>query len=324
MEGVGLLPEGTKASDIFVVVSNVVTFPGLFGLIMAALVAALMSTADTLVNGMSSIAINDIWRPYLLPNRPDRVYLTLARIHCVVIMGIGLSLVPLFEQFRTIYDAHGAFTAAVTPPLVVSLLLAIVWRRFNRYGVLAVLTLGTFLVTFSLFYPEVIRPFAHGVVPEEGIATYKVFPYMRACYGMIVCLAVGVIGNGFGTLLNPSLKQTPDDHLSLTSRHTLMSLFKGGKPNLDPGKPVLASLEKNTQLSEEEIRISPRVAEKMNARVGDLLYIEDERRWLGGLKSVHGRLKEIAEGTEEVQISGDLIERGRFDANRSIRIRKVF
>lgn len=319
-----MFPDGIAGSDVFVVVSNMVTIPGLFGLIMAALVAALMSTADTLVNGMSAIAINDIWRPYLLPNRTDRFYLNLARVHCLAIMAIGLSLVPLFEQFKTIYDAHGAFTASVTPPLVVSLFLAIVWKRFNRVGAMSVLILGTLLVAFSLFYPGVIRPFAHGVVPDESAAPYKMFKYMRACYGLAVCFGVGVIGNCIGAFLFPSLRSIPEDHLSLTSNLTLMRIFKGSEPNTEKGENVLSPVEKVDDLGEEEIRLPESLADKCKAKVGDLVYIEDERRWLGGLKSVHGKVKEVVGDAESVGISGELIERGRFDLSRRVWVSKVF
>ncbi|MCA9444679.1 MAG: sodium:solute symporter family protein [Candidatus Omnitrophica bacterium] len=324
MDAVGMFPDGIEGSDAFVVVSNMVTFPGLFGLIMAALVAALMSTADTLVNGMSAIAINDIWRPYLLPNRSDRFYLNLARVHCILIMAIGLSLVPLFDQFKTIYDAHGAFTASVTPPLVVSLFLAIVWRRFNRVGAMSVLVLGTLMVGYSLYNPYVIQPFAHGVIPDESAAPYKMFKYMRACYGLAVCLGVGILGNWIGALFNPSLRLIPDDHLSLTSRLTLMGLYKGSAPNTEKGETVLSSLDKDENLQEDEVQVPHAVAERMKAKVGDLIYIEDERRWLGGLKSVHAKLAGINDSSEKVQISSDLLDRGHFDLTRRVRVSKVF
>ena len=49
------------ANDVFVAVTNIVSSPGVFGFIIAALCAALMSTADTLVNASSAIIVNDIY-----------------------------------------------------------------------------------------------------------------------------------------------------------------------------------------------------------------------------------------------------------------------
>ena len=58
-----ILPLDMAPNDVFVVITNLVSSPGVFGLIIAALCAALMSTADTLVNASSAVIVNDIYRP---------------------------------------------------------------------------------------------------------------------------------------------------------------------------------------------------------------------------------------------------------------------
>ena len=59
----GIIPENVVANDVFVIVANIISSPGVFGFIIAALCAALMSTADTLVNASSAVIVNDIYRP---------------------------------------------------------------------------------------------------------------------------------------------------------------------------------------------------------------------------------------------------------------------
>ena len=68
----GALPAGMEANDIFVAVTNVVSSPGVFGFIIAALCAALMSTADTLVNASSAIIVNDVYRPLAKKETNDK------------------------------------------------------------------------------------------------------------------------------------------------------------------------------------------------------------------------------------------------------------
>jgi len=58
-----LVPPNTSPDQIFVVVANIVSHPGVFGFVMAALTAALMSTVDTLINATAAIFINDVYRP---------------------------------------------------------------------------------------------------------------------------------------------------------------------------------------------------------------------------------------------------------------------
>ena len=88
---------------------------------LAALTAALMSTADTLVTAVSAIFLNDIYRPYIKRNATDRHYLVVARFTSLTTCVLGMLLVPIYLLSDTIYGAHGMFTAAVTPPIVVAI-----------------------------------------------------------------------------------------------------------------------------------------------------------------------------------------------------------
>ena len=58
-----IISPSVNPDDIFVVVANIISKPGVFGFIMAALTAALMSTVDTLLNAIAAVYINDVHRP---------------------------------------------------------------------------------------------------------------------------------------------------------------------------------------------------------------------------------------------------------------------
>ncbi len=191
LNNAGVMPGVADGDKVFIVVTRLLTHPGIFGLIMAALVAALMSTADTLINATAAVVVNDIWRPYVRPEAEDRHYLSVARWASIGTAMTGILLVPVFMGFQNIFDAHGMFTAAITPPLVVALLLGIFWKRTTAAGALATLVGGTILIALSMHFPELIAPFDHGVQPGgEGPKAYK---YMRAFYGVLACGALGVI-----------------------------------------------------------------------------------------------------------------------------------
>ena len=53
---------------------------GLRGLVFASLIAAFMSTLDTMLNWGASYLVNDLAEPYLLPGRDERSYVRLARL----------------------------------------------------------------------------------------------------------------------------------------------------------------------------------------------------------------------------------------------------
>lgn len=68
---------------------------GLTGLIIAAVVAAAMSSLDSGINSISTVSISDILRRHLMPGRSDRFYLKLAKALSLTVglMMIGAALV---------------------------------------------------------------------------------------------------------------------------------------------------------------------------------------------------------------------------------------
>lgn len=195
----GHLPADIRPDQAFYLATEFVSSPGVFGLILAALTAALMSTVDTLITAVSAIIVNDVYGQYLRPDADERQQLRVARISSVVVTVLGVALVPVFMMFDSIYDAHGAFTAAITPPLVVTLLLSVFWRRFTRTAALWTIVGGSGLIVFSIFVPGLITPFAHGVpmveLPEDAgwLDGMKQYKFMRACFGMVVCTVIAVV-----------------------------------------------------------------------------------------------------------------------------------
>lgn len=193
----GHLPPDLKANQAFYVATEFVSQPGVFGLILAALTAALMSTVDTLITAVSAIVVNDVYKQYLAPHSSDQQQLRVARISAVLVTLLGVVLVPLFMMFDSIYDAHGAFTAAITPPLVVTLLMSVFWKRFTRQAAMCTMIGGMGLIGISILAPQIITPFAQGVPMvelngDEGwLAGMKQYKFMRACFGMVVCTAIG-------------------------------------------------------------------------------------------------------------------------------------
>ena len=190
----GALPE-MDPKDAFFVASEFLSRPGVFGLVVAALTAALMSTVDTLITAISAIVVNDVYKPYVKPHADERSLLRVARGSALAVTFLGVGLVPVFAQFESIYAAHAAFTAAVTPPLVVALMCSVFWRRFTRAAALSVLIGGTLAMVLSGFFPQLVAPFAHGVpaVEVEGVlGGFKQYKFMRALYGLAVSGGIGV------------------------------------------------------------------------------------------------------------------------------------
>ena len=305
----GIVPMDLQPNDVFVAVTNIVASPGVFGFIIAALCAALMSTADTLVNASSAIVVNDIYGPLSKKEQTDKKQLEVARYASIGIKVIAIILVPFFNSFDSIYEAHGWFHSTFTPPLVVAVFLGIFWKRFTTPAVIATFTVGAFLMILGQFNHELIAPFSHGIELRPG----RGYSYIGALYNIFVCASVGVI---VSFLTAPPTKEKVNG-LTVYDVAKLKANFKGGKINENEGEIVIVDWEISDS-DENVIKFSKNDMERMKAEVGDLVYLCDNRKWLGGLKSIHSVYGNPHDADGVVIITNEQQQSGLFDKGRKL------
>lgn len=354
----GLIEAPSNARDIFVVVSETICKAGVFGFVLAALSAALMSTIDTLTNATAALFIYDVYQPYVHPRASDRHYMTAARITSAVTAAVGMGIGLWFATMGDdMYKLHGTFQAFVTPPIVATVFLGAFWKRFTSAGAIAAMAGGIGCLVLSKYYPAIVRPFAHGV-PPDGSGQYI---YMTAFFGVVCSAAIGVVAS----LLS---KPKSDEQLAglwIGTMDFSMRRFKGAEPNHDVGKTARAALQISadrttpltTAVTYDEyvcdhggtdpaaalragrpplsastldalpeypiVRLSSDEMERLKAQPGDLLYIADARWWLGGLRSTHCRAGDPHERPGVVLIHGDTYNDASFVAGRPVRVEKV-
>ncbi len=304
----------TSAGDSFVKAAHFLCLPGLFGFVLAALTAALMSTADSLINAVSAIFVNDIWKPYVKREADDKHYLVVARITSLVAAALGLALVPVFMK-DTIYGAHGMFTAAVTPPVLVAIFLGITWRRYTPVAAFTTITGGALLVAASFIWPDaLVGPLDFGMGP----GSYK---FMRALFGLIASASLGIAVSLF-TRPKP-LAQIKG--LVAGTQLDAMRQYKGAEPNRRPGKIAKVVVSVDPALEEGTVIVSRKTLDTMSADPGDLLYANHARWYYGGLRSVHVKAGPPAAdaNTDHITMNPADAEAARFADNQPITLEKI-
>ena len=323
----GVLPGDISGDDVFFVVAEMLARPGMFGLIMAALTAALMSTVDSLITAIAAIVVNDVYVP-LRPESDDAARLRAARIASVAVTLLGVALVPVFQQFGSIYAAHGAFTAAITPPMVVALLLGVFWRRYTPTAAVATMVGGGLIVFASILWPAMITPFAHGVPMAEakeglfgGAVQYK---FMRAFFGLAV-------SGGIAVAVTLVTRPRELDQIRGWVWGTIpdaLRRYKGGRDGTEEGSAVLlATCRSDEALTVDEaldlprFRISRPLAVELRAVAGDLVYVQDHRRWLGGLRSRHGVVEQVTEQSGRwIEVPRDVAD----EVGEKVRVQRLY
>jgi len=320
----GLLPADTSADQIFVVVADKVGGVGFFGVLMAALLAALMSTTDSLINAVSAIAVNDVYRPFIRKGAPDRHYLAVARTVAIVAALVGVVLVPTFMAFKDMYVAHANFVATVTPPMVVAIILGVCWKRFTRAAAFATLAGGA--ACMVLTYVRV--PVGGGLTLGQWLISWvgqgiepKGFTYMRSLYGIVVCSAIGIVVTLF-TKPEPEAKL---EGLVIGSIRRAKELFKGSAPNEEPGETLLLAVVEAERPEDEAdlVTLHPDDLARLKARPGDMVYAADRRWWFGGLRSAHLRVGEPGGQPGTVAIDRSKLVVGELGPQTQVRLEKI-
>ncbi|NLT52371.1 MAG: sodium:solute symporter family protein [Ignavibacteria bacterium] len=349
------LNPNVNSDEVFIAVTHIIASEGVFGFVLAALTATLLSTVDSLINAIAAVYINDVHRPIkkLIKRRlaseekEAKKELSAARWASIFFTVIGIIATIPFNNYPTVYEAHGYFHSTLTPPLVTAIFLGVFWKRFTTAGVLTTFLGGSSLMIIGARYPDIlITPFAHGT-PMDPVHPYT---YISALYNTVVCVGVGVLvtylqpvfvglserikkykkhknlmsaliifivfflfliwfdASTLGVLLSVTilmiiftsisavyyLKYDPETHLeglTVWSVKKAKEMFKGSKVNEKEGERVYVKWRLRSD-DEDFINLSKEDMKKMSAEVGDMVYLCDARKYLGGLKSVHSRIGE--------------------------------
>jgi len=106
---------------------------GLVGLMVAGFLSAFMSSFDTNIHNSTAIVVNDLYRPYLKPNREEQHYVRASRVYMVVVTALA-SIVGIMvdDILSLVMLAYAVMTSAGWVKI-----LRFVWWRVNGAAELA-------------------------------------------------------------------------------------------------------------------------------------------------------------------------------------------
>jgi sodium/proline symporter len=125
---------------VFIELVNLLFHPLIAGILLAAILAAIMSTADSQLLVSSSTLTEDFYKTLLRPNASSRELVLVGRcaVLLIALAAYGLALDPESTVLGLVSYAWAGFGAAFGP----TLLLALFWPRMTRNGALAGIVCG--------------------------------------------------------------------------------------------------------------------------------------------------------------------------------------
>ena len=308
-----IIAETTNPNGIFTVVAGIVSgSEAIFAFLVAAVVAALMSSLDSQINASAAVAVNDIYTP-LSKNPSEKTRLRVAMFTSLLVTFIGIQAAFLFSKYGTIYEAHGAFHSVVTPPMVTVIFLGIFWKRFSSRAAVLTFVVGAIFILLGIEYPKTfVQPFSHGIEFVEA----QPWSYIRALYNVFVCVSIGIIVTLF---TKPPKNYDRIKGLTIWTIKDGPQYFKGSDVNKNAGITIQfsgAEVEV-TQKDNNEVSLPKNYMDKIKGNKGDLIYISDHRWYLGGLKSTHARLGSVSDNNK-VTVSKDVFDHAQFNLSKDL------
>jgi len=126
---------------------------GIRGMMLAVMLAALMSSLTSIFNSSSTIFTMDIY-PRFRPKASEGELLIVGRLFVLVLVGISIIWIPIIQasQGSQLFNYIQSITSYLAPPICAVYLLAIFWPRINEpgafWGLMVGLVVG--LIRFGL------------------------------------------------------------------------------------------------------------------------------------------------------------------------------
>ena len=163
-----------NSERVFILIAQQLFNPWIAGILLSAILAAVMSTLSCQLLVCSSVLTEDFYRGFLRKNASSKELIWVGRITVLIVALIAIAIAsnPDSRVLGLVSYAWAGFGAAFGPVILLSLY----WKRTNRNGALAGMVVGTLVVILW---------------KESGSALYEIIPGFIA--SLIAVVAVSLL-----------------------------------------------------------------------------------------------------------------------------------
>ena len=172
-----LYPDIEKTNYVYPMLVFDLLPTGLLGLVLAGLVAAMMSSIDSALNSASTLVTMDFFKK-LRPRASPVQLMWIGRAATGLFMLAAAAWAPQIDKFPTLWQYLQSALSYIVPPIAALFFLGLFWKRANADGAVAGITMGMVSATFFLGFSN------SGWMPTIH------FLYIAAIIFGLSCLAV--------------------------------------------------------------------------------------------------------------------------------------
>lgn len=144
---------------------------GLAGVLVAALLSGLMSQISGALNSISTLASYDIYKRYK-PDASDDKLVRAGKIAAGISFVVSLLLLPLLNNYESIFNGLNDIIAHIAPPITCVFLLGVFWRGASAISARLTLYIGSAAGVGVFVYGKLLPLSLIGQVPFMMMAFY--------------------------------------------------------------------------------------------------------------------------------------------------------
>jgi SSS family solute:Na+ symporter len=126
---------------------------GLLGLVLAGLIAAMMSSIDSALNSASTLVTMDFFKK-LRPQTTSVQLMWIGRAVTFVFMVAAAVWAPQIDKFPTLWQYLQSALSYIVPPIVALFFMGVFWKRANADGAVAGIITGIVSAAFFLIFND--------------------------------------------------------------------------------------------------------------------------------------------------------------------------
>jgi SSS family solute:Na+ symporter len=203
---------------------------GLKGIVVAGLLAALMSSLSSVFNSCSTLITWDIYKKFR-PESAEKTLVLVGRIATIVLVGFGLLWIPMMKLISgQIYQYLQSVQAYISPPIAAIFLIGVLSKRVNSQGAISALLTG-FVLGIARLILELNKESLNGFLYQYADLNFLHFAFLL----FLICALVLVVLSYFtstpavnkisGLTIHTPIKETAIEDAGWRKRDVVLSIL---------------------------------------------------------------------------------------------------